>query len=147
MDPAGKSAYSRLVQKPPAGAIYIPLRGWYITVHCNARKRRITKEATLKYYGKVWFDEVSISNIFYFRRIREKYPINYYTEGNYFSIMKPYKEVLLRQIPSGIYFHNTSDQYMVLIDTVLERREGFFQQQYGGAKQARHALAMVGYPS
>ena len=37
--------------------------------------------------------------------------------------MKPEKEVLFRQRLSGIYFHNTSNQDVVLINTVLESME------------------------
>ena len=29
--------------------------GLYITIHCHSRKRRVTKEATLKGDGIVWF--------------------------------------------------------------------------------------------
>ena len=36
---------------------------------------------------------------------------------------------------------------MVLFNTVFYIREGFSQKQYDGSKQARRALAMVGYPS
>ena len=45
------------------------------------------------------FDEVDIAKILYFNRIKEKYPFNYETEGNSFSILKPDKDVLFRQIP------------------------------------------------
>ena len=46
--------------------------GRYITIHCNAIKRRITKEATIKGYRTIWFDEGSITDILSFVRIREK---------------------------------------------------------------------------
>ena len=83
--------------------------GRYIKTHCNVGKCRVTKESTLKGYGTVWFDEGAITNILYLSSIREKYPIYYDTEGNYFSVVKPDKEVLLRNLPSGIYFQDTSN--------------------------------------
>ena len=49
--------------------------------------------------------------------------------------MKPDKEVLFIHIPSGIYFHKSSNLYVVLINTILERREEFYQKKYDGAKQ------------
>ena len=58
------------------------VRGRYITIHCNSGKLRVTKESTLKGYGTVWFDKSSITNIIYFRNIRDKYPVYYETEGN-----------------------------------------------------------------
>ena len=70
--------------------------GHYITIHCNSVNRRVMEEATLKGYGTAWFDEVAISNILSYSRIRYKYPVHYETEVNYFSIIKPYKEVLFR---------------------------------------------------
>ena len=94
-----------------------------------------------------WFDEGSITNIISFSSIRDKYPIRYETEGNYFYIVKPYKEILFRQSPSGIYFYNTYNRDVVLINTILDIREGFYQRLYDSVKKALHALRMVGYPS
>ena len=44
----------------------------YTTIHCNSRKLRVKKKATLKLYRTVWFDEGTITNILYFSNIREK---------------------------------------------------------------------------
>ena len=93
--------------------------GCYITIHCDAGKRHVTKEATLKVYGTVWFDEGAIENTLSFIRIREKYPICYDTNGKYFSILKPDKEVLLIQKKSGMYFQDTYNCDMILINTVF----------------------------
>ena len=60
--------------------------------------------------------------------------------------MKPDKEVLFRKIPLGVYFYNTSDQDVVLTNTVLEIREGLSQREYNATNQALRELAMVGYP-
>ena len=43
-----------------------------ITIHCNAVKLQIMKEATLKCYGTVWLDEGAINNILSFGSIRYK---------------------------------------------------------------------------
>ena len=80
------------------------VRGGYIKIHQNAGKRRVAKGATLKVYETVWFYEGDIANILSFSSIREKHPVHYDTEGNYFSILKPYNEVLIRYILSGVYF-------------------------------------------
>ena len=50
-------------------------------------------------------------------------------------MMKPDKEYWFRQISSGLYFHDTSNQDVVLINIVLESREGLYQQKYDGAKK------------
>ena len=56
--------------------------GRYIKIHCNSGKRRVTKEANLKDYRAVWFEEGGIANILYFSRIRNNHPVRYHTEGN-----------------------------------------------------------------
>ena len=61
--------------------------------------------------------------------------------------MKPDKEVIFRQSPSWIYFHNTSNRDVILIRTLWDSREGLSQRQCGGVNQAQRALDMVGYPS
>ena len=93
--------------------------GRYITIICNAGNLRVMKEAILKGCGAVWFDEGAISNILSFSRIRYNYPFRYDTKGGYCSIIKPYKEVLFIQRPSGIYYNNIYNQYVVRINTLL----------------------------
>ena len=105
------------------------------------------KEATLKGYRMVCFDKGAVGNILSFIRIREKYPISYDTKSNYFYIMKPDKEVLFRQRPSGLYFNNTSYREVFLIKTILDSREVLSQKQYNSSKKAQYELDMVGYPS
>ena len=73
--------------------------GSYIIIYCNDGNRRVTKESTLIGYVSVWFYEGAIANILSFIRIRNKYTVRYDTKGRYFSIIKPYKEVLVIQIP------------------------------------------------
>ena len=97
--------------------------GGYITIQCNAGKHRVTHESTLKFYGTVWFDKGAISNILYFSSIRYNYSVRYAAEVKYLSIVKPDKELLFRQSPSGLYFHETPNRNVVLINTVLESRE------------------------
>ena len=59
--------------------------------------------------------------------------------------MKPDKEVLFRKILLGVYFYNTSDRDVLLINTVLEIRGGLCQREYDATNQALHELSMVGY--
>ena len=54
----------------------------YIVIHCNSSKRRIIREETIKVYGTVWYNKMAITNILYFRNIREKYPVRYDTKGD-----------------------------------------------------------------
>ena len=51
--------------------------GRYINIHCNARVWRMIKDANLKGYGTVWFDKGDIANIFYFHKVKQRFPIHY----------------------------------------------------------------------
>jgi hypothetical protein len=45
-----------------------------------------------------------------------------------------------------LYFHDTMDRAVVMVNTVKGNIEGYTQRQYDGAKAARCALGLVGYP-
>jgi hypothetical protein len=103
---------------------------------------------TLKNYGEVWFSENAIANIILLSRVKERYPVKYdITAGNQFVIIQPDKEVIFNQSSSGLYYHDTANQAIVMVNTVAENREGFTQREYDDAKVARRGLVMVGYPS
>ena len=83
----------------------------------------------------VWYKEVETNNILYFINYREKYPIRYDTEGNYFVAVNTDRDILFMQSAAWIYFHDISNHEVVLINTAKEIREGFNQIQYKGATQ------------
>jgi hypothetical protein len=62
-------------------------------------------------------------------------------------VVQPHKQIVLRQSDYGIYYHNTINRTMVIVNTVDNNREGFTNCAYNKDKQARRALGMVGYPS
>ena len=80
------------------------------------------QEETLKGYGKVWYDEEEIANIFPFRNMREKYPVRYNNEENFCLVMNPDREIILRQRKSGLYFHSMSNREVVLVNIVKDIR-------------------------
>ena len=55
-------------------------------------------------------------------------------------------KVVLNVSTNGIYYHDTVDCAVVLINTVAENRKGFTCWECEGAKLARPALLLVGYP-
>ena len=89
---------------------------------------------------------MEINNILSFVNIREKYPIRYDTEGDYFVVVKTDRDILFSQSAAGLYFHDISNRGVSLINTVKEIRECFTQSQYKEAKQVQWALDIVGYP-
>jgi hypothetical protein len=45
---------------------------------------------------------------------------------------------------SGLYYHDTKDRAVVMVNTVKENREGYTHREFERAKVARRALSMVG---
>ena len=99
----------------------------YIVIHCNSSKRRIMREENIKVYGTVWYDKMAITNILYFRNIREKYPVRYDTKGNLFVVVEMDREILFRQSAAGLYFHYIYNCNIFLINTVKDTLEDFTQ--------------------
>jgi hypothetical protein len=81
-------------------------------------------------------------------KVKERYPVKYDSNhGNQFVVVQPHKKVIFKQSPSGLYYHDIADRAIVMVNTVKENREGYTQREYDDAKEARRALALVGYPS
>ena len=59
--------------------------------------------------------------------------------------MFPGREVVFNVSTNVLYYHNTVDRAIVLVNAVAENREGFTRPEYEGAKAARRALGLVGY--
>ena len=62
-------------------------------------------------------------------------------------MMLPGREVVFNVSTNGLYYHNTVDPAIVLVNKVAENHKGFTCQEYEGAKAVRRALGLVGYPS
>ena len=57
----------------------------------------------------------------------------------------PNKEVLFNESKNGLYYHDTEDCDLVLVNTVEENREGFSRRELSVAREARRALDMFVY--
>jgi hypothetical protein len=57
------------------------------------------------------------------------------------------KQVVFQQSATGLYYHDTMNRAVVMVNTVSGNRKGFTNRAVRAAKQARRALRMVGYPS
>jgi hypothetical protein len=90
----------------------------------------------------------AITNILSLSKLKERYPIKYNSSsGNQFVVEQPTKNVIFKQSRSGLYYHDTKDRSVVMVNTVKENREGYTHWEFERAKVARRALGMVGYPS
>jgi hypothetical protein len=67
--------------------------------------------------------------------------------GKQFIVVQPTKQVVFQQSATGLYYHDTTNRAVVMVNTVNGNREGFTNRAVRAAKQSRRALGMVGYPS
>jgi hypothetical protein len=80
--------------------------------------------------------------------VKQKYPIRYDSDiDNQFVVVQPKKQVVFQQSGSGLYYHDTTDRAVVMVNTMEGNREGYTNRDFRSTKQARRALGMVGYPS
>jgi hypothetical protein len=96
-----------------------------MTIHCNAGSRRVTLVGTLRNYGEVWYCKDAIANILSLVKVKEQYTVKYESkQGNQFVVVQPHNFVIFKQSPYGLYYHDTSDRAIVMVNTVKESREG-----------------------
>jgi hypothetical protein len=119
-----------------------------LKVHCNAGTKVVQHVAILRNYGNVWFNEYGIANILSMSLVRKKSPVRYDSvAGDQFIVSKIDKDVIFSASHSGLYYHDTTNREVVLVNTVKQNKEGFTEREYNRAKSARRALRLVGYPS
>jgi hypothetical protein len=119
-----------------------------LKVHCNAGTKVVRHVSTLRNYGTVWLNKDGIANILSMSLVKKKFPVKYDSAaGDNFVVSKPDKDVIFAGSPSGLYYHDTTNRAVVLVNTVTQNREGFTDREFNRAKSARRALGLVGYPS
>jgi hypothetical protein len=119
----------------PALLTNIQNAGKSISIHCNAGSMRVSEIGTLKNYGDVWFRKSAIANILSLSKLKERlslsklkerYPVKYDSStGNQFVVKQPTKKVIFKQSLSGLYYHDTGDSAIVMVNTIKENREGY----------------------
>jgi hypothetical protein len=105
-------------------------------------------EGTLRNYGTVWYSKDTIANTISLSNVKEKCPVRYDSQaGKKIVLVKPDKDIVFKQSPAGLYYHDTGNRAFVMVNTIKENREGLTCREVEKAKEARRALALVGYPS
>jgi hypothetical protein len=119
-----------------------------LKIHCNAGTKLVTMEGTLRNYGMVWYSKDTIANIISLSNAKEKYPVRYDSgAGNGFVMTKPDKDVVFKQSPAWLYYHDTSNRAFVMVNTIKENCEGFICHELEKATEVTCALDIIGYPS
>jgi hypothetical protein len=60
--------------------------------------------------------------------------------------VKPEKEVIFKEIPTGLYYHDTDERAITMVTTVKENYEGFTNREFERDNQTHRSLTLVGYP-
>jgi hypothetical protein len=56
-------------------------------------------------------------------QVKEKWSVRYDSdEGNQFVVVQPHKQIVFQQSGSGLYYHNTTDRAVVMVNTVGHNR-------------------------
>ena len=124
----------------------------------NAGVKQSKQEAIVPGFGKFYYDEDAIANIFGFSDLKKKYRITYdsYKEDAFLVHMEN-KIIKFECSPDGLYQYQvskgyqesmnqeTSNQYGTsnLVSTVAENRKGYTLRQFEQAKQGGCAILWV----
>ena len=80
----------------------------------------------LNRYGRVWYDPKAIANILSLSRATRKYRVVFNSEaGNCFWMMLPGRETVFNMSMKILYYHDTVDCAIVLVNIVAENSESF----------------------
>jgi hypothetical protein len=114
----------------------------------NAGTRTTKKIANVPGYGKVWYDETAIANIFGLSKLKKKHRVTYNSEKEDAFIVHMNNNTLKFECNlEGLYMYKVSDEYLKkqshLINTVKENRVGYTQRQFEQAKRAQELYHIV----
>ena len=72
------------------------------------------------------------------------------SEGvNFSRMVLPDREGIFQISPNGLYYFDVADREnsVLLLNRVLENREGFTRREYEGAQEAQRVMHLLGFPS
>jgi hypothetical protein len=112
-------------------------------------------------YGKVYYDEEAIANIFEFSELKKKYRITYDSDKeDVFLVHMNNKIIKFECSPDGLYQYQVSKDYQNnlkqderkhgasnLVSTVTDNKKGYTQRQFERSKEARRLYHIVGTPT
>ena len=104
-----------------------------IRVHCNSAVNVVDRVGDLPGYGTVWYEPIGIANILSMSRATKKLLVIFDIEGRIvFRMVLPDREVRFKLSPNGLYYFDAAyrENSVLLLNTVLENREGFTRREY-----------------
>jgi predicted Zn-dependent peptidase len=61
--------------------------------------------------------------------------------------VNPEKDIIFKESAVGVYYHDTQDRAVTMVNTFKDNHEGFTDREFDRAKQARRARTLLGYTS
>ena len=125
-------------------------------IKCNAGTRVTNLIGDLPGYGPVWFDPRAIANVLSLKLVKEKYQIEYNSNGDEgFVVTKPTGERFrFVESTSGLHYLDTSSHddnkignTTLVVNTVKENRSNYTNNDYLRALRARELQITMGRPS
>ncbi len=108
-----------------------------------------TKKADLPHWGKVWFNDQAITNIFSYAEMLDKYRITYDSkDDDAFIVHLTGKPVQFERLGNNLYVFTppVKRNTLQLLNTVEENKTFYTQRQFERAKRARDLYHALGTP-
>ena len=134
-----------------------------LSLATNAGIKQSNREANVPGFGKVYYDEDAIANIFGFSDLKKKHRITYDSEKEDAFLVHMDNEIIKFECsPDGLYQYQVTKDYQQslqkkdqqehegtsnLVSTVAENRKGYTLRQFERAKEARRLYHIVGTPT
>ena len=117
-----------------------------IRVHCNSGVKSFNRIANLPRYRTVWYKLTGISNILSMSRATKTFQGVFDSEGEkIFRMVLPDRELKFQLTPNRIYYFDAVEREIsvLLINTVLENREGFERRESWGGREEQQAMHLI----
>jgi len=127
-----------------------------LELHTNGGPMLTDEVCEVNKFGKSWFNEDSMTNIFSLAEMTDKYRVTFDSEKeNAFIVHMKDKEIRFKRLPNGLYALNpaenagaTNTEVKAQFVTTLEENKKFFTpREFERAKKARDLYHAVGPPS
>jgi hypothetical protein len=103
-----------------------------LVIHCNARKATTNMVGEFDRYGTVWYHPDGIANVLLLAKVKNKYKVTYNSSNdNKFVVHKLNGKMLeFHQYPSGLFYFDTKDNGMMLVNTVADNKSIYTNADY-----------------
>ena len=119
-----------------------------IALYTNAGNINVNRQGYLEGYGWVWFDNRAITNILCMNNVKKRFKITYNSEqDDIFHVHKEDRIIDFVSSDNGLYYHNTKNRQMTMVNTIAKNKENYTQQQIKRADEVQKLYKMTAHPT